>query len=218
MPDDKTGLKNRPILVVVAVRQELGPLQEKGCLNGQAQCLITGMGPRVREIVRKKLSSNGFRLVVSAGFAGGTRPGFQVGDLVMASEVVDAPSGLRWKPDPRLFGLNGLASVGRFVTVPRLLRDTNSKAEIGSRFGGIAVDMETASVAEAAVESGVPWVGLRSILDPMESEVSIGSLWQGVRALLSGRRRIDLSNFMTAMRSASQSLAGGLQRLIRQPT
>lgn len=202
---------DNPILIAVAVREELAYLP--AALPG-VRCLITGMGRRrAASAVDRCLKETPFRLVVSAGFAGATQPGFQVGDLVIASEVVDVVSGLRHRPDQALFVLNGMACVGPLATVERLLESPEAKAKIGAQFGAIAVDLETAAVAEVARLHRVAWAGVRSILDPMEVSVPIGSWGAGVRALLRPSCWRAGMNWMRDIRTAGRSLAGGLEKI-----
>ncbi len=156
------------ILIVAAVRQELEPFLKDG--NGETAVLFTGIGGRrAYSRVSRWLSEHPCRLVVSAGFAGATQPGFRVGDLVLAEEVVEVSSNRKVHPSvlPESTGLRPVHR-GRFVTVSKAALTPLAKAELGARFGAIGVDMETAWVAQAAVEKGADWVGIRAILDPME--------------------------------------------------
>ena len=186
-------------LIVAAVPQELRDFRSIAGTRS-VECLLTGMGRRAGAIVQKRLSAGGVGLVVSTGFAGGLRPGLKVGDLVMASEVIQASSGERRRPDPSFFEMGGLACTGPFVTVDRLLPKPRQKAEVGARFGAIAVDMESAAVVHVADETGVAWVAVRAILDPME--VSL--------------RWWELFGFLRTMRTASRALAGGLRSLMER--
>ena len=186
-----------PVLVVAAVRQELGPFLKNGSCG--TQVLLTGMGRRrASAAVRKALRNGSYRCVVSTGFAGGTGPGFRTGDLVVASEVIEAGSLRRWPAGETTARLKGSFRVGPFLTVEKLCGDPSAKQEAARRFGAIGVEMETSAVAEAASEAGLPWVGVRAILDPAEVEVSIGSWFF----------------FLTAMKVASRSLAQGLAGII----
>ncbi len=202
------------VLVTAAVPQELADFRA-GEEDG-VQCLFTGMGPRGGEVVRRRLRQGDVGIVISAGFAGGIRPGFEIGDLVMASEVIHSASGQRWKPNPFYFGLNGFASVGPFVTVEQVLTNPAAKSEAGLRFGAIAADLETAAVAEAAHRAGVAWMALRAILDPMETPLQVGSWREFFKLLAVPKRWQELSSFLAAMRTSSRSLAGGLKSLVER--
>ena len=188
-----------PVLVVAAVRQELGPFLKNG--RGSAQVLFTGMGRRrAGEAVRKALAQSSYRCVISAGFCSGIQQDAWTGDLVVASEVIEAQSGRRWQADGAVTRLKGPFRVGSFLTVDRLMGDPEAKKEAARRFGAIGVEMESSAVAAAASEAGVPWVAIRAILDPVGVKVSIGSWFY----------------FLRTMRAASRSLAQGLAGIIPQ--
>ncbi len=210
--EDEGRRSGGTILVVAATPQELARFRQAEPAG--VRCLVTGMGERAGAAVRDELQRQRCRLVVSTGFSGGLRPGFQVGDLVMASEVIEESTGLRRKPS-LAFGLNGMASVGPFLTVPKTLQDPALKQQGGVRFGAIAADLETSAVAGAATEAGVAWVAIRSILDPMEVRLAVGSWRQGLRMLAVPSRWSQMRLFLGAVRKAGQSLADGLGRFIR---
>ena len=214
MAISETVRKTGSVLIVAAVPQELQDFRS-GWVPG-VRCLVTGMGPRAGEAVRRRLAQGDIGLVVSTGFAGGVRPGFRVGDLVMASEVIQASSGDRSRPVSSFFSLSDTASVGPFVTVDQVLPDPKAKAWAGNRFGAIAADMESAAVARAADQAGVAWMAVRAILDPMEVPLVVRSRAQALRMLAVPRRWKEFSVFLRAVRTASRSLAGGLHDLMER--
>jgi len=219
-------IRYKTILLVAAVKQELFPFLEGYRAESSAsrdnngtkvEALITGMGREVASRALNKVLSRGdVCLVVSAGFAGGTRPGFQVGDLVVASEVVDAASRQRHQPERSLFGLNGVASVGPLVTEQALVSDSKTKEALGAKYGAIAVDLETAAVAEAAERHKIPWVSVRTILDPMEMAVPVSSWLQALKLAAQPARWNDFSALMGAIRVSAQALAAGLKVVVEQ--
>ncbi len=202
-------MREGTILVACAVAQELAHFRPQEGV----ECLVTGMGGRAAGSVRRRLRKGRVGIVVSAGFSGAIRPGFEVGDLVAASEVIEAGSGRRWRPES-LMGVNGLASVGPFLTVVGVLSDPESKEAAGAKFSAIAADLESAEVAQVAEQQGVPWVALRAILDPMEMGLAVGSRWAAMSLLLTVGRRRRLRAFLEAMRTAGRSLAIGLTSLV----
>ena len=201
------------ILLVAAVPQELQAFRPLAA--GRVECLITGMGERAGQVVRDRLRRERFDLVVSTGFAGGLQPGFKVGDLVAASEVVEEASGFRRPSSWSELGLNGAFPVGSFLTVRKPLLDPQAKSDAGARFGALAADMETAAVASAAYQGGAAWVGFRAILDPMERRLAVGSWREGVGSLLFPSRWKAFMGLMQDLRMASRCLAGGLKELVK---
>ncbi len=201
------------VLVVSAVSQELSGAPRGGA-GSPVRYLVAGMGPRSAAAVRRRLAREKFSLVVSAGFAGGTRPGFKTGDLVQATEVVEAGTGRRHEP-VAFTGLDGDCAAGVFVTVERPLQSSAEKKELGARYGGVAVEMETAGVARAAEEAGVPWIALRAILDPMEAPLPAGSAREALGMLLRPGRWGDFRDFLVSIRTASKSLGAGIGNLVK---
>jgi len=196
---------------VAAVRQELDPSEFSE--NGDVRIVFTGIGSsRAADVVRKCLAERQYRLVVSAGFSGGTRPGLRVGDLVIASEVLEMASGKHWTPAVAVPNESFLK--GRLATVDRPLSDPEEKERIGKVHGALAVDMETAAVAASASEAGVPWMALRAILDPMEVPLTVSSWRQGVGSVVNPFRWSDLKELMKGIRIARGSLSRGLNGFV----
>ena len=116
---------------------------------------------------------NGVTGLVSFGMCGGLAPSFQPGTLVCARAVI-APDGTRYPVDeawhartPALaetvegdvFGSNGIVGTAA------------EKATIHRRTGAIAVDLESAVVAEAAARTRLPFIVIRAIADPAERDL-----------------------------------------------
>jgi adenosylhomocysteine nucleosidase len=106
--------------------------------------------------------------VISAGFAGAL-----VDDLprnrVLISEEVATESGetlplaLPFSRD-EIAATRGL-SLGRLVTVDRLIRLEAEKRQLGDTHGAVACDMETFAVAQACAESKIPCLSIRIVSD-----------------------------------------------------
>lgn len=201
------------ILIAAAVRQELAAFHSS---SAEVLQITTGMGACARDSVRRALRRQPVSLVISAGFAGGTQAGFQVGDLIMASEVREESSGRILKPSWLPDGFRDQARFGPLVTVPHLLAEPAAKSERGVRFQAMAVEMETAGIALAAEEAGVRWVALRAILDPMEVSVTAGSIGQALGLAARPWRWMELTQFLRNVRTAGESLARGLELLVEQ--
>ncbi len=206
---------SEPVLLVVAVPQEIDPFHGANGHRDDFVYVTTGIGSRkTLARVRHELRTARYRAVVSAGFAGATQPGFKPGDIVISSEVIEAGSSGRWVPGIDAGSLRDLGSVGRFITSDRAAHLPEKKEQMGRDYGTIAVDMETAAVARAATEAKVPWIGFRVILDPMEMTLVIRSLAQGIRFALWPPRWPRLLSFTRSIQSAGESLAVGLDHLL----
>lgn len=109
------------------------------------------------------------RVLVAAGFAGALRPGLAVGELV-SGENVSAPAllavarevlaGERWH-------------VGGLGTAAATVETAAAKAALHAETGALAVDMETAWIAEACARAGVPMLSLRVISDAADQDFPV---------------------------------------------
>jgi adenosylhomocysteine nucleosidase len=143
----------------------------------------TGIGPeRAAEAVawllgRPALEQVPYRpkVVIAAGFAGALQANLAVGDVVLATEVVDAdgrawpttwpgelPPG-DWRPPLHR---------GRVLSVPRLVGTCDDKRALGRQHNALAVDMESVAVAELCRKHDVPFGCVRAISDPLDTPLS----------------------------------------------
>ena len=95
------------------------------------------------------------QVLISAGFAGATRSGFEIGAPLTPAAVVDAASGKRY---PTLFGSGAIVTVHTVV-------GPKEKANIFAKFSADAVDMEAAGVAEVAQQRGLTFLCAKAISD-----------------------------------------------------
>ena len=106
--------------------------------------------------------------VISAGFAGGLTGEMRRGDILMADSVVDSEGhalqlGLRIDPDA-LEGSPGVHA-GRLLTVDQLVRGDDQRQQLHAEHSALAVDMETAAVAQVCRDSQVRCISVRIISD-----------------------------------------------------
>jgi adenosylhomocysteine nucleosidase len=116
------------------------------------------------------------KLVLAAGYCGGLEPSLRTGDLVLATDVLDADTGSSWETtwplqlpdgpwDPPLHR-------GRLVTVPHLAARPDQKRALAQQFGAVVVDMESAFLARLCYQAEVPFGCLRVVLDEMDTPLS----------------------------------------------
>jgi adenosylhomocysteine nucleosidase len=111
------------------------------------------------------------RFLLCVGFSGALQPQQRVGDLVVASEVVDQ-YGNHWPAIlPNVWAGRGITA-GRLLTMPELVSDPQDKQRLGGRFGALAVDMESAVVARLCHQQRVPFACLRVISDDWQTALS----------------------------------------------
>jgi adenosylhomocysteine nucleosidase len=148
----------------------LHPSEESGgsCAGQVGRSRVTavhiGMGPpATRDALERMLGTGeGTHVdhVMVAGICGGLDPDVPVGTLINPEMVVDHSNGRSYRHSPP--GDQPLS--GKLVTTEQATLDV----DLSRRFfqdGCIAVDMETAAVAEVCEAKGLPWSAYRCIGD-----------------------------------------------------
>jgi adenosylhomocysteine nucleosidase len=138
------------------------------------------------------------RFVLSLGFSGALQPSQRVGDIIVATEVVDR-TGKCWSVNcPQIFGSFTNATRGRLLTMSQLVSEPSEKRWLGEQFQAVAVDMETAVAAQLCRVHGVPFTCLRVISDEVDTALS--------------------PHLAALLRGGQISLASLAVKLIRHPT
>jgi adenosylhomocysteine nucleosidase len=129
------------------------------------------------------------QLVLSAGFSGALQDRYQIGDIVLATDVIDEagtiwpatwpgelPAG-EWRPPIHR---------GRLLGCSRLISDPKDKRDLGEKYRADAVDMETATLARLCSAQGVPFGCVRSVSDRADTALSprLASVFSGGRLSL----------------------------------
>jgi len=104
------------------------------------------------------LEAHRFELVISSGFAGGVDCSLGVGDLLLAENFSD--------PNLLAQALEAvMGRVGKMVTADHIIESAAERKRFATEHGAVAVDMETAWIAQACAERGLPLLSLRAISD-----------------------------------------------------
>lgn len=155
----------------------------------------TGIGLEKARACMARLPALPVSGAVLGGFAGALRPDLPRGAVVIGDPVLDA-NGERWKP-PLADALEsaardaGLVVVrGPLVSVSHVVGDRAAKQALAARTGAIAVDMESAALAEALAARGVPFAAARVVLDTAGETVALaaGGGFPTARAVADGLR------------------------------
>jgi adenosylhomocysteine nucleosidase len=126
------------------------------------------------------------KLVVSAGFCGALQDQLQVGDVVLATDVVEPDGTVRsttwpgelppgeWRPPLHR---------GRLLGTDGPIVDPAAKRRLGERHTALAVDMEATAVARMCAKHGVPFGCVRAVSDAAATGLSpkLGALVAGGR-------------------------------------
>ena len=199
------------IVVLAAVERELEPIVKRlgspkasfadGVQYWQGEyagkpiaALLTGVGPvRARAAAETALAQFGPRLAVSIGYSGGLTEDLGPAGLVVGQGAIYA--GRRTELRGEDIDLAARVAtdlgfdhrVGWLLTVDRPLISPESKAHAHDEWGALAVEMETAEVADVFRSAGVPCVALRAVSDTAGQSLHVGGKCvvsrKGIRSL-----------------------------------
>ena len=129
--------------------------------------MTTGMGSSAASTGARALIDAGAKALASFGLAGGLDPTLQPGAILLPTEV-QGPDGrihpceAGWR---NRLSAKIVARSGRLVSSARSVGSVEDKAELFRTTGAVAVDMESAAVAEIAEQHGLPFLAVRVVVD-----------------------------------------------------
>lgn len=168
------------------------------------------------------------KLLLYAGFAGSLVEFLHVGDLVLATDIVD-PAGNRWPttwPGELPEGTwQPPLRRGAILSLPNLVGNPDDKRRLGKTHDALAIDMESATFAQSCSKRGIPFGCLRAMSDDSDTPLSPElvtllsggqvSWWRALLALL--RRPALLPEFWRLARNtraAADQLGNALGELL----
>ncbi len=183
-------MSSRTILITAAVTAEIGPLVRKLRLKRDPTLLpgflmyageyvrpdhraggeageevpivvvVTGVGrSRAMQAASVLLERHAPRHVFITGFAGGLDPSLKAGDVVVPQTLIDCETGGRFTTAASHDDATSICTTDRLIDTP------TAKAALRRRYGGAAVDMESAAIAAQCVVWKIPWTCVRAISD-----------------------------------------------------
>ena len=181
LEEEASGLRRQMALAPEGVAGLRGPAYA-GRYQGRAVLLArTGMGrQRAEASAEAVLARYQVTAVISIGFSGALEGRLEVGDVVLASELIGITGPDGNEIEPTIYqadrGLLRAASealratplhvvLGPTVTAPGIIATPAEKQGLGRQTGAVAVDMESYWVARAASDRGLPFLALRAISD-----------------------------------------------------
>ncbi len=139
------------------------------------------------------------KLVIAAGFAGALQEGYRVGDVLLATEVTDGAGNtwpVTWPADLGPGEWSPPLHRGRLLSLAELVGSPEEKARLGTEHRADAVDMESAAIARACHERGVPFGCVRVISDDVHTPLS-----EKLVAVLGGGRVVPWRLLLAVARS-----------------
>jgi nucleoside phosphorylase len=121
----------------------------------------------------------------SVGVSAGLDPRVRPGDLIVAdrvsfcrpgagaTQIFSCDSGLRDSTVNAIGRSGDRCHLGPIVTVGRIVLTATEKQDLALESGALAVDMESAAIASAAAARSVPFLAIRTILDPVGEDLGI---------------------------------------------
>jgi adenosylhomocysteine nucleosidase len=157
---------------------------------GRAYWLVpTGIGPEAADMTASAvLNRHRAALAVSAGFSGALLPTAAVGDVIVATHVVSGRFDGTWVQaggpmacdDTVRDAAHTAAAVigstvrsGPVVSLSTVLCRAVDKQCLSRQTGAIAVDMESAAIAEVARTHGVPFAVVRTVSDVADEDLPL---------------------------------------------
>jgi hopanoid-associated phosphorylase len=165
--------------VVAAMKAEAQGLVRKPMAMGESLYLpegtlvkLSGVGARPARLASEVLVEKGSTALLSWGSAGDLDSALSPGSLILPERVL-SPNQTSFSVDvawhehlcARLSGHVDLHT-GPIIQSPTVLRSPEEKAALFNRSGAIAVDMESAAVAQVALLAGLPFMAIRAVSDP----------------------------------------------------
>jgi len=192
---------NRHICILGALREEINLIRRQMTVDkqfkiGQADgwtgnwkgthifLVRTGVG-KVRALngLKGVLRQANPSLILSIGYAGGLASKLNVGDVVLADNVLEVNSDLNdigcYSIDSKELELlerltcseKIVTHRGKLITVDSVVDDSAIKQELASRYNALAIDMETAALVALAAEKKITFLSVRSISDTYEQSL-----------------------------------------------
>lgn len=110
-----------------------------------------------------RLIAKGVRSLISFGLAGGLHPSLRPGAMVVPDVVLSQDG--HWPTHPPLAARLGTVN-GALYSGGAVLATAEDKEKLFGRTGALAVDLESAAVAETAARHALPFAVLRAVCDP----------------------------------------------------
>jgi adenosylhomocysteine nucleosidase len=131
---------------------------------------ITGMGGSAASAGARALIRAGAKALASWGMAGGLDPSIRAGSILLPEEIIGQDGRIHrsetgWR---ERLSATITARSGRLLTSAKSVGSVEDKAALFRSTGAVAVDMESAAIAEVAEQQGLPFLAVRVVVDSAE--------------------------------------------------
>lgn len=147
------------------------PLSELASLGDGALLAVSGIGQAAAQRAALALIQAGASALMTFGMAGGLDPSLKAGSVVLPCELICA-DGTRFAASQSwrervAAAVSPLRAVceGSLLTSARPIDTPADKAAAFRNSGAVAVDMESAAVAQVAADHQLPFIAVRVIVD-----------------------------------------------------
>jgi adenosylhomocysteine nucleosidase len=166
------------VAALAAEARALGRLKRSpegfGILDDGSKVLVGGVGGEAARAAARRLLDAGADALVSFGLAGGLDPALEAGAVLVPAEVMEErgtrfAAAASWR-ESLIAALGGSVVTGTLLTSPVPLASVDDKRAAFQR-GAVAVDMESAAIAQVASSHGVPFIAARVVVDTAHDAV-----------------------------------------------
>jgi len=205
----------------------------------QVMLVTTGMGMRRSRIAAARAMDSlaPLDLVVISGVAGALREDLKAGQVVLGErllycrpenfqpeQIVEAPRQLLAKSGKALDEAGISYATGTMMTLRRPLMSAADKRSARHESGAISVDMESAVIAVEAQRCNLPFIVMRTILDPAGEDIIGAQLadedghvraWAAAKALITNPHMLlGTARLLGNLRRATRALACALEAVL----
>lgn len=188
--------------IVVALSEELGTLTSNKLQQGECRrfgnnwIAYSGAGPINAANAAHSLLEKGAQRLMSWGCAAGLASSLKPGDLLIPTRIIAEDRNYAVDHNWATETIRTLASIlpvhkGHLFTSDALVSDSREKQRIHQQSQTMALDMESAAIADAASQAQVPFLAIRAIADPVEM-----NLPQAVQHALNPDGRVEMPKLL----------------------
>jgi adenosylhomocysteine nucleosidase len=165
--------------IIVALPQEGRSLTRKRLKEGECIPLdhnrllaVSDTGSEAASLAASMLVASGAQALVSWGCAGGLAPDLRPGNLVIPTQIEQSDGelltvdeawaqrlGSRIAQEVRIFR-------GKLLETPAIVSCAGEKQRLFKQSDALILDMESASIARAATALNLPFLAIRTVVDP----------------------------------------------------